>query len=970
MNPLDLSFNFKAMLIDPMKMTAINFASNLLWYPVPHEPGVSYSPDGNVFDADWFARWMNPWAWNDPNHGSNNYNLKHLLTTTSTDDLLMRNGFYDPDGSGPTPQGLLTQNLPKFVPSGIAGDITYTNTLSPNDSALAMYPAVDLNYNPGPSPYNRANGVGDRSFLEIVDNGSTVTFHPKVPSALQVSGFNYGVIRDSNDNPLDPKHGKVQFALHSIGDINHPTQREIQTVQDYFTVMLRNVTNIAALGLSGAPTALQIDDAINDQAAQLTANFFDFADYDSAARPASVPNPVPGGSGGYDLPTRVVSRTGKVFYGIEKQPYISEVYWDKTGAVTGQYAIELTNPHGVSIDLSPVGSNPAYGLRNQTTGVVFWTFLAGNIVPAGGILYFANNYTGLPPASPPKGVDTLPGANPPWSSGDVIQLVRDYVPGTSEWIVLDEVVLKAHIGLPTEGFPSVGNTAGSLQRDNDPSHAGGWRVTVPMYHRSGGADGVIGTGGDDVHPEDNFVAINPNGHTIGAFNTGVKIDNPSVGFAVAPVHAMTDDMGLESAYPTTGSMLLLMRYANTTTASFNSNLIGSPVDRNGDGLITQADRDLQVQQVDNGHMPVFDTGQVAQKDWKGAAGAQPLDGSTLLNIPWGQLVFDYFTALPLTGNRFDPYRDATTLPPDPTAITDLSRFIHYLRVNQPTVRDGYIVEGRININDAPWKVLQGLPLFPPPLLPVYKQFLPDLVSYNNPFAFWFWSGLKEPDAGSVVGMGEFAFTFDTTVSPHYEQLGSRKALGIVAYRELRQEFDGANSAGDYNILPHGTTGTDVGHRERFDNLTNMINATSQRHTSGFVTVGELASVRSKGTSPDSGTTWPYNIGDAYQMDNGQAYGEVGEVPWNGPGYENKNYLFAVAPMVALGDWVTVKGNTFAAYGIVRGKSITNPPPAQKSTAVDERQIRFESVIDRSNVLLSTDPNEKPAVLYTKIETGK
>ena len=63
---------------------------------------------------------------------------------------------------------------------------------------------------------------------------------------------------------------------------------------------------------------------------------------------------------------------------------------------------------------------------------------------------------------------------------------------------------------------------------------------------------------------------------------------------VAPVHATTDDMGLESAFPTTGSMLLLMRYANTEMIPANAEMTAT------------------AGSFDTGHMPVFDQTQLAQ----------------------------------------------------------------------------------------------------------------------------------------------------------------------------------------------------------------------------------------------------------------------------------------------------------------------------------------------------------------------
>ncbi|MCH7526174.1 MAG: hypothetical protein IID39_01935, partial [Planctomycetes bacterium] len=130
-----------------------------------------------------------------------------------------------------------------------------------------------------------------------------------------------------------------------------------------------------------------------------------------------------------------------------------------------------------------------------------------------------------------------------------------------------------------------------------------------------------------------------------------------------------------TAFSTTGSLLLLSRYANTTSAAFTSALL--------------AGKD----QIDNGRIPIFDQSQLAHDPT--APGADPNDPFALY-IPWGQLVFDYFTALPL-GNEYDPM-----VPSDMTPTID---------------QGGLRVHGRIDINSAPWSVLAGLPMIPSDQIP-------------------------------------------------------------------------------------------------------------------------------------------------------------------------------------------------------------------------------------------------------------
>jgi hypothetical protein len=611
-----------------------------------------------------------------------------------------------------------------------------------------------------------------------------------------------------------------------------------------------------------------------------------------------------------DLPTKIVSRANppNTFYGIEKQPYISEIHWN-IGASPSLLSIELTNPHNVRVDL---GTQPApYALQladdqGLATPLVTFSVDGGNVLgfAANDRYLYATNDPNLPPfGQSPDDLINVPDDAP---AGGKIQLVRT-LPGGAI-VVCDEVAL-----------PDAVNGIISRQRDNNPANMGGWRVSVPIPF---------------VEPDQGLQ------ETLG------KVNDMVIRPAVVPVHAATDDMGLESAYPTTGAMLLLMRHANSLTAAANATLGGSAA------------------VLDNGHMPVFDTAQVAQGAFNGA---QPMDGKTQLSIPWGQLVFDYFTALAFE-NQFNPLADPPlfTIPTNPGDMGDpdwpaspngdgdgdglvahmdrgYAEYVAYLRANQPTVELGGVrVHGRININAAPWKVLDGLPLMHPRVMPIYKH----LYSHAGPppipaIDTWKWSNvLPDPNGGFPMGFDSFTPTGDGAglAGPTVEKLGVRRAKGIVAYRELR-DFTNASvpwTTGNYNTLNGGARLRSEGPASG-----NFLALTTQRHTAGFLTVGELANVRSPG-----GVMSPFTD-TLSQMDNGQT------VMFGGAGAQN--YLFAVAPLVALGDWVTVKGHTFTAYGVLTGQGDVEE--------VNRRAERFEMVFDRSNLLISDDPAERPEVIY-------
>ncbi len=868
---------------------------DLQWFPLLDEPG-GKTPDEDRYDLDWAGRWMNPDSWNDlidsagMGNVDRNYDVPHIVTTASTDDMYMRNGKFG--------TGLLTSGLPPYIPATDGLDTLPVPYFQSGDSALDTYPAYDPNSN-GP-------GTGDPSFID------PATGLPKVPLRLVMDPvFGYGRPRDANGTASsDSRYAGMQFALHSIGRINAPTQREIQTVQDYFTVMLRNVWDMDGDGV--LKTVADVNE-IDDQAARLTANFIDFADYDQ------------GVGGMRDFPTEVLSRTGKVFYGFENQPFISEVYTDGED----NFAVELSNPYAADminlntmgyylrvVDLERTHLGGPFLLTGTISGNGFSHFYQGADPAAGGI------ELPLPPIAAPKVEDRV----------QLLRRVPSPIGGGLVYIVVDEFTVDS------DDVPPVGR---SLQRDTNT--AGRWRVVIPKSEEAPQKFGIS-----------NSVDLSAKG---------------------APVHAITDSRGLESAYPTTGSLLLLMRYAQEGSFVAVQNASAQQA-----APMTLKLASGSINRVDNGHMPVFDQNQLAQVGLNPVTGvpdgSQPMDGTTLLSIPWGQLVFDYFTALPFE-NQFDPLvaPPAVARPVEPGNPSELEggwpiddgidndndgvidddgyvSYVAYLRANQPTVELGGVrVHGRININAAPWKVLQGAPLMPPGVLPIYKQFDPTLTVFSGSLGSWSnWDGfgLQDPAGNGAGYLGELSFTADAA-GGRMEQLGAAKTKGIVAYRELRELPDpiptwAGRTTGNYNTLMPNSF------RYRSDGSTNPLASTTQRHTAGFLTVGELANVRL--TRPSDATLV---VTDGFsQMDNGQSY--------DFPGAGFQNYLFAVAPLVALGDWVTVKGHTFTAYGVLTGHGDVLKANPDDDVVLD-RAERFEMVFDRSNLLLSNDPAERPEVIY-------
>lgn len=138
------------------------------------------------------------------------------------------------------------------------------------------------------------------------------------------------------------------------------------------------------------------------------------------------------------------------------------------------------------------------------------------------------------------------------------------------------------------------------------------------------------------------------------------------------------------AFPTVGFMHLVPRYSHTATA---------PVTPVGQHPMTQWLReDWKLKNysagrwpVDFGHMPVFDNKQPARDD------RYFDDKKGVDQVPWGQLVFDYFS----TRNVSDPYAG--------NALAHPYYGAGYAFENPADIR------GRININTASWWTLAGLP---------------------------------------------------------------------------------------------------------------------------------------------------------------------------------------------------------------------------------------------------------------------
>jgi len=776
------------------------------------------------------------------------YNRRHLLTTVSYDDLLIR-GVRFPDHAD--------------LGDARNRDIVGWMRAGPRRSRWA-YPADLFNRDPGDPRLGRLQlSIPDLEKF-LTDRGATI------------------------DN------------LHALSETNRSFF--IGYIYDTFWLMLWNHPDLDGDGEykpwkdNGTTPDMTTDDWQRARlAASLTANFIDFAD--SNDEPTYIPlfdmngDPVPGHG----------------VFGIERQPYITEVYtkvvkFEETEnvAASSVYAIELYNPYDVPIDLS------GYELTDRGSGTlppneggtpltrmsdIELSGITAVIPPRSFQVYFGYGTT-------PSGVQNafdLPDSNIGFDQNSEICLVRKVTIDATEYkFDVDRVerditdVNKRYVrtGFGTPAVLGTLNEALSVQRDTSMDGAtppnSHWRFVVPRVTLL--ADSATGANADNIHTlgEDN--AGRP--ETIDPTIRPVQID--------FPFNSMQTG-SLTAAYPTTGTLLLLMRLAHEYDAS-QSPVVGTPYNHmpslrplrpEEPGLGLAADFD----QIDNGRMPVFDVGEPVASP--GLAGSKPYyhklpesrtgKAQGVEGLPWGQFVFDYFTTLPL-------YR----------------QWERDEGFEQPAVDQGGLrVRGRINIGTAPWKVLAGLPLRPLDQLPV--PFQPKLAG---------------PYSRDSYDMSQ------AELQSSYMRIGHELAKAIVAYRDAREVPHDCNVGG----------GSDCSYdyRDRVTEDPSTQYLAGMRQGRGFLTVGELANIRRGADAINSGP-------DAVARFD---YGLVGSVDAGNP----EDYVKAVALLVGLGDWVTTRSHVFTIYGTLRGPDTGT---AASIAEADAKAIRFEETVNRLPAFFNT-----------------
>lgn len=383
-----------------------------------------------------------------------------------------------------------------------------------------------------------------------------------------------------------------------------------------------------------------------------------------------------------------------------------------------------------------------------------------------------------------------------------------------------------------------------------------------------------------------------------------------------------------AAFPTVGFMLFIPRFTHTKGADIADTADRKPA---GEYIYKHWRRRGYLRLADLGHMPSFDNRQRVRKDTH-------LDQTG--SLPWGLFVFDYFTTLDPDG-------------PDHMA-------------NTGDELDPYRVPGRININQAPWYVLAGLPVIGPaggqPLayLPVGN------ASVGSSPAFW------APRSGilagtSINGVARFPaastnnrLLYDqSSLDPnqHVWRLGPVLAQAAAAYRDrvpyvsvssytpnpwpeawrrgttgglyrpARYGLDDmfGHTAGIRDFVENGSTKRVFEYTDNNGNGIFDLGDDSEPLHRGFLTLGELANVMGFDSSTD------------LELAGGTTTTALG-----------KNDFFRAVSLLALLDthFLTTRSNTYTVYVTLRDRD--NPQASMRAQTTLDRTVALPKMVWKDN----------------------
>ncbi len=802
------------------------------------------------------------------------------------------------------------------------------------------------------NPIVQRNAYASRQVLTTVNNSDELARINKAKQLHDPSLPNYW-----DGTGLPP--GKLKFYLGRITDpvtgafdvdgYYEPTRgpRIVLELANYFFEMLSGHKEWRGTG-GGSEIVTR-----REQACMLAVNTVAFA---APRQPRNSANP-----GFIDNVYFVDGNTagaGKMYVGYAPQPFITQVmaYRERqtTGGTSTALAIELYNPNDRGPDNDPTDPNyalylPQYAISlnsdyegsgfdpnipvrlsnsgasggTKGRGVNFplrmpgRTFLTIIVNDRTGNTYFENSQS-YDPTSPvgltsPVIDDLSVNFSPPTMK---VKLWRQGSSGPA-WVLVDEFELQTPEDEPADPASSWAGAVVNAWRDTNSElyfgydslgNAARWRCVMARPYDA--ASSSTYESYDDTTPHGSSLLQSLNGPGPG---TGT-ITSPCT-----PLYTMNADrvwtylhgMARPASFPTVGFMLFVPRFAHygswlqTAGGATWSTPLHSVSTLLYDDWEEKPYTLPNMYPADFGHMPIFEN----KQDVESTDGGFSRTGS----LPWGLLVFDYFTAL----NPNDANGDGT----------------------EGDTLDPYRVPGRININTAPWYVLAGLPVIGPVRWPDrdlacgYVNAATGVTTGASPA---FWSASSGILTGSIAGMGyRFPQLLDTASAANgqWYRLGPHLGQAVAAYRDRVQYVNAASSG---LALAYDRANANVVYRP---DITSGMTADygSVRSGSGqrgFLTIGELANVMGFDGTDDTG-----DLGGTFGSNGSDTVlGGYTMSLFGGAGVGG-DFMKAVSLLALLDtNFLTTRSNTFTIY-----VSLTDRVNPQSS-------VRSQVTIDRTNLL--------------------
>ncbi len=414
--------------------------------------------------------------------------------------------------------------------------------------------------------------------------------------------------------------------------------------------------------------------------------------------------------------------------------------WDVFGLYLPQFAVSVEEVNGSMVawpltGCGPIGTNP-----NHLPGRTFTSFV---IKPDNANSHFDSTVHG--PAIPVQNsTGTLLSLDT--SKDDItIKLLRQRR-SDGGWFVVERI----QVGMPVQQPSDDNDEWKSVYRDTStqrdfattlPIFGGDADVTLP-FARWNVATNIVRTAGAHADGSAGLTTLNNAKALMGTgveFDPDLVLDPFSPGAPLFTMNAAPDnylpmfndasDLRPPS-FPTVGFMLFIPRFSHMRAPETETPVTGAiPMSYT---LLKQWDHHSYLPMpgigypADFGHMPIFDNTQAV-------VGGTYLD--TVGDLPWGLLVFDYFTTI-------DPTRDVNGPNGDDPDVDPLR------------------IPGRININTAPWYVLSKLPMLGPQsasgnILPIVPPGATVTAEFPSP-SFW------DPFVGMLVGAGGWSGAAYTT----------------------------------------------------------------------------------------------------------------------------------------------------------------------------------------------------------------